>query len=262
MSKRKSVQAVRVQSLSPAVVNTAPGITMTNPNQPIPVNMDLRITPESLVKVAYVDRMEDLFQERSNAEANLRLAQEEHSRMSQQLTTQADQVVKTFSMDSTVGTLIKAMTDFTGETYVARLFADNWEKSYYHQKQEQNDTSQPRLDISQLKLLGRLCVFKFDKDDDYRNETPVLSRKVDLPFSEEMKQTVRSLEVSANQIRHREGILLDIKRRIADLPRLKDRAEANLTKAYLRGELKNGQALLDAVLDTPSKSLPAPRNKE
>ncbi len=254
MAAKKNVRSGEVLDSKAQLANASAVAVSRIPENPMPVShgapqvqLDLRVTTQDLVDIAMGDKSEELTLEKDKVERELSAEMQKHAKLQERLGQQAEKLVADSGISQEVRDLATRLSDFTGNQHSVKLVSVDASTWRYERDKSKED---PEVNIKKQVIIGEIRIVKKD-------ETIIASRKIELAFTDDMKQTVTDLAAQAVKIRDIEAQLMDVRRKIVDLPRFALRAKNDLTKAYLRGQLPDTKAMLDVVMATQVKALPS-----
>lgn len=228
----------------------------------IQIELDTKIGRDDIVNLRLVEVEDSLSQQRAAEEHNLAAAQKEYEKATARLTKLAEDLVEEQeAKDQDTKNLLEAIEKKTGKKYAA-IFVSNDFGNYstYHKPQNPDDV-EAEVDIAAAKIKGEMRVVEYRstkgrKATVYAGVDAVVEWKHEVDFTPGMQDAVKAISAAADTVNQIKDKLVKVKQQIADLPRLRRRTEAALTKAIISGEITDGKTLIEAVTNPNLKALP------
>lgn len=204
------------------------------------IELDSTITTQDICDVLVNDTEETLLLERDMIELKVRKARAVHADLEGQLKHQTRKLIGKQKADAKAKALVKALDEFTGQkSHVAEIDPD--------------DTT---IDVAKKKVTYTVHIWSKPKDRRNSYDSAEVDREFTVGFSAEMGKTVASISKAALEVTKHEEKLTQIRKLLADMPRLARRAKAAITKAHLMGQLKTTADVLRIVQAVEPRALP------
>jgi hypothetical protein len=208
------------------------------------VTVDLTITMENLGKMVRTQARDTLLRQREAVQAVLQERRDGYAKLEADLQKAAEGLCAQACVAPNIGAVCCALTDFTGNAYVAK-------------------SSDMTCDVAAKEVRAEVGIYAAE---DVKREYAAaeVSATRHLPFTPGMHELVEKLAEQRALVEAAQKDLDKVNRRLADLPHLVDQAEALMTRAYLERRLKTGSDLLAVLEQVESRAalalpaLPAP----
>lgn len=219
-----------------------------NDNTPAPIELvtdckielDSTITTQDICDVLVNDTEETLLLERDAVEMKAKQARAVHTETEDQLKYQTRKLIGKQKADAKANALVKALNEFTGnKSHTAEIDPDN-----------------TTIDVSKKKVTYTVNIWGKTKARRASYDTAEIDREFTVAFSDEMGKTVASISKAALEVTKHDEKLVQIRKLLADMPRLARRAKAAITKAHLLGQLKTTADVLRIVQAVEPRALP------
>jgi hypothetical protein len=220
-----------------------------DPKRPVPVNMQMSITPESLVNLAVVRHRGGLNKIRTATEAQLAQLQKRRTTLGDSLLKDATvQVTDAVNDDPSVADLLAALAVFTGKKHTSRVVAVN------HSRYGADNNEGVDVDVDKKVVRCKVQVIEA-KTRTESNPDVVIEKEYSFNMPAAMTANVAELRKLDKQIAEISEKLLTIKKNLANVSALRDDVSATITEMGIRGQLVDGEALCDAVLGVATDSI-------
>lgn len=209
------------------------------------VKLDLAIGINDITDMMVSEHEENLILEKDTVEGNLAGARKEHAEAEKVLTDMAEALIESHNIDRNTQALASALKKFNGRDYHCAI-------------------AEGSVDIEKKTCSAEIRVVdskKYEEDSkrSYYSDTGVIIHKsVTIKFTAEMKTQIKEIGKKAEEVAKVQELLTDVRKRLADLPRLVRRAKGAIVKAQLKGELDSPNKILEAVVGIQPRALPAP----
>ena len=204
------------------------------------LKLDTNITTQDICDVLVNETEENLLLERDKVEHEATTARQEHAKLEEQLKDQTRKLIKGQKADTKAKALVKALDEFTGsKTHAAEIDPD--------------DTT---ISVAKKKVTYTVNIWGKSKAKRATYDSAEVDREFTVAFSDEMGKTVASISKAALKVKEHDDKLTQIRKLLADMPRLARRAKAAITKAHLMGHLKTTADVLRIVQAVEPRALP------
>lgn len=211
------------------------------------VELDLKIGISDITDMLVVQHEDGLTMARDQIEANLNQAKRKHGELSEALQEAGQKLLKKYTVDEASKKLCLALKAFHGKAYKAVL-------------------EEGTVDVENEVVTATLLIVdskqyqppKADERRHYRSYSGLTDKKITIKFTAAMKKQIKAIADQAKVVTGIQEELTEIRKKLADLPRLVRRAKGEIVKAQLQGELNSPQKILQAVVGLEPKALPNP----
>lgn len=196
------------------------------------------ITMQDLADVVVSESEENLLMERDTLTGNLNGHKRNHADLTAKLTTQAQELMDSVKVGKDAEALAKSMTDFSGTEYAAVVV--------------RGECVVANRNVSATIKVARKKDVEECKSSYYSS---IAERTIRKEFTVKMDRTIEEIAEQVREMQQIERDLLEVRKRIADLPRMARRAKSEIVKARMRGDIKTGHDILKTVMGVETRAI-------
>jgi F0F1-type ATP synthase membrane subunit b/b' len=206
------------------------------------IEFDASLSLDDITAIAISDNEENLLLEKEVLEGDLAGAQQKHAKLEEKLKDKAQGLGKKIKASQTAKALAKALNDFHNSKH--RFVVEVQEKNF-------------AVVIAKKLVSGEISVVDSSEGPSTYNRFK-RSTTEEVPFTDAVDKIVAEIEASAKGVKKINDDLNQIRRKLADLPRLQRRCRAEVAKAHLRGDLvdTHGNLKRDELLAVVERQQP------